>query len=144
MIDCGEREIAAGYRDLVIAAESPVIDTSSAAIYQLATAVRNAGYKVALSGEGADEALAGYPWLKVNRFISRPWTVLGLTDQWRRWLFDRAAFHPWEHYQKRYEQMGGYHAMSDLYAAAACPATGSIPGTSRPGSTGARPPMIWS
>jgi asparagine synthase (glutamine-hydrolysing) len=114
-IVCGNQEIAAGYRDLVIAAECPVIDTSSAAPYQLATSVKDAGYKVALTGEGADEALAGYPWLKVNRMLS-PMDRIGLETVWRRSIFDRAGHHPWEHYRKRYEQMGGYHAMSDLYA----------------------------
>ncbi len=116
VISCGETEIAAGYRDLVIASECPVVDTSAAAIYQLATAVRNANYKVALSGEGADEALAGYPWFKANRLISRL-DRLGIGDGWRRAMFGRASHHPWQRYQERYRQMGGYHATSDLYAA---------------------------
>jgi asparagine synthase (glutamine-hydrolysing) len=116
LITCGEAEIANGYRDLVIAAECPVVDTSSAAIYQLAAAVRNAGYKVALSGEGADEALAGYPWFKANRLVSLL-DRTGIADQWRRTMFGRASHHPWSRYQKRYAQMGGYHATSDLYAA---------------------------
>jgi asparagine synthase (glutamine-hydrolysing) len=116
VVSCGEAEIAAGYRDLVIASECPVIDTSSAAIYQLAAAVRRAGYKVALSGEGADEALAGYPWFKANRLISQVDRV-GVADRWRRFVFARASHHSWERYQKRYRQMGGYHATSDLYAA---------------------------
>jgi len=115
VISCGEAEIAGGYRDLVIAAECPVVDTSSAAIYQLATAVRNAGYKVALSGEGADEALAGYPWFKANRLIA-PMDRGGLGDGWRKAMFGLPSHHPWARYQKRYAQMGGYHATSDLYA----------------------------
>ncbi len=114
-IECGENEIASGYRDLLIAAECPVIDTSSAAIYQLATAVKNAGYKVALTGEGADEALAGYPWLKASRYLS-PLDRIGMASRWRRTVFERPKLHPWERYQKRYQQMGGYHAMADLYA----------------------------
>lgn len=117
IITCGEEEIAAGYRDLVIASECPVVDTSSAAIYQLATAVRNAGYKVALSGEGADEALAGYPWFKANRLIAPLDRIGGIADGWRKAMFGRASHHPWSRYQERYRQMGGYHATSDLYAA---------------------------
>ncbi len=115
VISCGEAEIADGYRNLVIAAECPVVDTSSAAIYQLATAVRNAGYKVALSGEGADEALAGYPWFKANRLVSLL-DRTGIADRWRGAMFGRASHHPWSRHQKRYAQMGGYHATSDLYA----------------------------
>ena len=116
IVTCGEKEIAEGYRDLVIASECPVVDTSSAAIYQLATAVRAAGYKVALSGEGADEALAGYPWFKAHLLVSKV-DRLGLADRWRKSMFGRASHHPWERYQRRYQQMGGYHAISDLYAA---------------------------
>lgn len=113
VITCGSKEIADGYRDLVIASECPVIDTSSSAIFQLATAVRKAGFKVALSGEGADEALAGYPWFKANRLLA-PLDHFG--DGWRRLVFGRASHHPWSRYQERYRQMGGYHAMSNLYA----------------------------
>jgi len=37
---------------------------------ELAKAVRAAGFKVALTGEGADEWLGGYPWFKINRLLS--------------------------------------------------------------------------
>jgi asparagine synthase (glutamine-hydrolysing) len=42
----------------------PVLDTSCACLLRLAGAVHGQGYKVALTGEGADEALAGYVWFK--------------------------------------------------------------------------------
>jgi asparagine synthase (glutamine-hydrolysing) len=41
-----------------------VLDTSCAALLRLAQEVHRQGYKVALTGEGADEALAGYVWYK--------------------------------------------------------------------------------
>ena len=59
-------EIAASYPELVLAAEGPVMDTSCAALMKLAQAVHSQGYKVALTGEGADEALAGYVWFKTQ------------------------------------------------------------------------------
>jgi asparagine synthase (glutamine-hydrolysing) len=49
------------------------VDTSCAALYRQAEVVRQHGYKVVLTGEGGDEALAGYPWLKVGK-------ALGLLD----------------------------------------------------------------
>ena len=49
------------------AAEGPVLDTSCAALMRLAQAVHAQGYKVALTGEGADEALAGYVWYKTQK-----------------------------------------------------------------------------
>lgn len=115
-IECGEQEIGASYPELVLASETAVIDTSSAALYRLARAVREAGYKVALTGEGADEALAGYPWHKVAKLTS--WLDrLGLADRWRRRLIGRGGRHrlSWEFYQEKYRRLGGYHAMGDLY-----------------------------
>ena len=56
--------IAAAYPELVRAAEGPVLDTSCAALLRLAQSVHQQGYKVVLTGEGADEALAGYVWYK--------------------------------------------------------------------------------
>ncbi len=59
-------EIAASYPELVLAAEGPVMDTSCAALMKLARSVHDRGFKVALTGEGADEALAGYVWFKTQ------------------------------------------------------------------------------
>ena len=56
--------IAGAYPELIRAAEGPVLDTSCACLLRLAGAVHGQGYKVALTGEGADEALAGYVWFK--------------------------------------------------------------------------------
>ena len=57
------------YPELIRAAEAPVIDTSSAALLQLARRVHECGQKVVLTGEGADEWLVGYPWYKVAKLI---------------------------------------------------------------------------
>ncbi|MFO0910215.1 MAG: asparagine synthase (glutamine-hydrolyzing) [Isosphaeraceae bacterium] len=59
--------IAEAFPELVTAAEGPVLDTSCAALMRLAAAVHEQGYKVALTGEGADEALAGYVWYKSQK-----------------------------------------------------------------------------
>ena len=47
------------------------MDSSAACLMQLAKAVHQQGYKVALTGEGADEALAGYPWFKTQQIRQR-------------------------------------------------------------------------
>jgi asparagine synthase (glutamine-hydrolysing) len=70
VVSVGDAEINNTYPELIRAAESPVIDTSCTALLLLARAVHQHGYKVALTGEGSDEWLAGYPWFKVNRLIS--------------------------------------------------------------------------
>ncbi len=73
LVRCGQAEVLATYPRLIEAAEGPVIDTSCAAMLLLAQEVHAQGFKVALTGEGSDEWLAGYPWYKTHR-------VLGLLD----------------------------------------------------------------
>ena len=58
------------YPQLIQAAESPVIDTSCAALLMLARRVHACGQKVVLTGEGADEWLAGYPWYKIDKLLN--------------------------------------------------------------------------
>ncbi|MCB1461039.1 MAG: asparagine synthase (glutamine-hydrolyzing) [Nitratireductor sp.] len=70
VIPVGTSEILQTYPRLIEAAECPVSDTSCAALLLLADAVSKAGYKVALTGEGSDETLAGYPWFKINRALA--------------------------------------------------------------------------
>ena len=63
--------IGTTFPELVRAAEGPVLDTSCAALLRLAQAVHGQGFKVALTGEGADEALAGYVWYKTQKASRR-------------------------------------------------------------------------
>jgi asparagine synthase (glutamine-hydrolysing) len=69
VVPYGAAQVLNIYPRLVAAAESPVIDTSSGALLMLSAAVHSKGYKVALTGEGADEWLAGYPWYKMHRIL---------------------------------------------------------------------------
>lgn len=80
VVDMDRRGIADAFPELVVAAEGPVLDTSCATLMKLAGAVHGQGYKVALTGEGADEALAGYVWFKVQQ--SRNW----LSERVGSWL----------------------------------------------------------
>ncbi len=54
------------FPELIRAAEAPTIDLTSASMILLAKRVHADGYKVVLSGEGADESMAGYRWGKVS------------------------------------------------------------------------------
>jgi asparagine synthase (glutamine-hydrolysing) len=67
VVTMDKARIANAFPELVVAAEAPVMDTSCAALMRLAGAVHEQGYKVALTGEGADEALAGYVWYKSQK-----------------------------------------------------------------------------
>ena len=59
------------FPDVIRGAESPVLDTSCVGTLLLARANREAGNIVALTGEGADEGLAGYVWYKWHIFQYR-------------------------------------------------------------------------
>ena len=54
------------YANLIAAADCPVPDTSCAALWCLSREVHDQGYKVALTGEGSDEAFGGYVWFKLR------------------------------------------------------------------------------
>lgn len=55
------------YARLVASADCPVPDTSCASLWCLSQEVRNQGYKVALTGEGSDEAFGGYVWFRLRQ-----------------------------------------------------------------------------
>jgi asparagine synthase (glutamine-hydrolysing) len=71
MVNLDRAKLALSFPDLMLACEGPVYDTSSGALMRLAEAVHQQGYKVALTGEGADESLAGYVWHKTH--AGREW-----------------------------------------------------------------------
>ncbi len=78
VVQVGAAEVLGTYHELTRAAEAPVVDTSCTALLMLARAVHEHGFKVALTGEGSDEWLAGYPWYKVHRLLSFADAVPGL------------------------------------------------------------------
>jgi asparagine synthase (glutamine-hydrolysing) len=78
VVGFGAAEVLNTYPELIRAAEGPVIDTSCAALLLLAREVHRRGFKVALTGEGADEWLAGYPWYKVQRVLDWADAIPGL------------------------------------------------------------------
>jgi asparagine synthase (glutamine-hydrolysing) len=67
VVNIGQADIVRDFPRLIEANEGPMIDTSAACMVRLAQANRAAGNIVAFSGEGADEALAGYVWYKKPR-----------------------------------------------------------------------------
>ncbi len=68
------RDIAQVFPDVVRHAERPLLRTAAAPMYLLSGLVRRAGIKAVLTGEGADEMLAGYDLFReaqIRRFWSR-------------------------------------------------------------------------
>jgi asparagine synthase (glutamine-hydrolysing) len=89
LVGVGDDEVVDTYPELVLAAEAPVIDTAAAATILLAREVHRRHFKVALTGEGSDEWLAGYAWHKVHRLIGLTDSIPGvpLSGAVRRLLF---------------------------------------------------------
>ncbi len=73
-IRCGPDEIAENFGNAIWSAERPLLRTAPVPMYLLARLVRAEGYKVVVTGEGADEFFLGYDIFKetkVRQFCSR-------------------------------------------------------------------------
>ena len=117
VLHCDRDVIRRAYPRLVAAAESPVIDTSCAALLCLSREVREQGYKVVLTGEGSDETQAGYWWFKSHALMRcldigawRPSTLF--SHAFRRATAWRV---PWAEQQRIDALWGGPHAQSEMY-----------------------------
>ncbi|HTD17299.1 MAG TPA: asparagine synthase C-terminal domain-containing protein, partial [Chthoniobacterales bacterium] len=107
------------YPRLIHAAEAPVVDTSCAALLQLAQRVHSCNQKVVLTGEGADEWLIGYPWYKGEKILNSLDVIPGfpLSDWFRRGYL---RLHNVPQYPARYRRavevsLGGPNAWIDAY-----------------------------
>jgi len=73
-ITCTHGDIGRIFPEVIWHAERPILRTAPAPLYQLSALVRQNEFKVVLTGEGADEVLAGYDIFKeakVRRFWAR-------------------------------------------------------------------------
>ena len=82
-------DLADHFADAITQAETPCFNAHGVAKYLLSRAVRDAGYKVVLTGEGSDEILAGYAFFRrdmllYNREGQDPAVVAGLLDELTR------------------------------------------------------------
>jgi asparagine synthase (glutamine-hydrolysing) len=119
VVDCGRDEVLKTYPELIRAAEGPVVDTSCAALLMLARKVHQSGYKVALTGEGADEWLAGYPWYKVHRVLGMldviPGLPLGGLARRAYLKLTGAPKVSWDAMKRVIDTIGGDNAWLNLY-----------------------------
>jgi asparagine synthase (glutamine-hydrolysing) len=119
IVPCGSSQVFSTYPRLIRVAEAPVVDTSCTALLLLAEEVHARGYKVALTGEGSDEWLAGYPWFKVARLLNVLDVIPGLplSTLARRgflMLTGQPRF-PRAKVRKTYQITGGHNAWMDMY-----------------------------
>ena len=71
-ICCTSEDIGEAFQDVIWHTEVPVLRTAPVPLYRLSELVRNNHFKVVLTGEGADEMLAGYNIFKEDR-VRRFW-----------------------------------------------------------------------
>jgi asparagine synthase (glutamine-hydrolysing) len=87
VVEATHADIGRVFPEVVWHAETPLLRTAPAPMYLLSRRVHGAGYKVVLTGEGADEFLAGYDLFKeakVRRFWARR-----PDSRWRHRLLER-------------------------------------------------------
>jgi asparagine synthase (glutamine-hydrolysing) len=70
-IPVSQSDFAREFSDAVWHAERPLVNANGVAKFMLSRAVRDAGIKVVLTGEGADEIFAGYPHFRRDLIIQR-------------------------------------------------------------------------
>jgi asparagine synthase (glutamine-hydrolysing) len=73
-VRCRDEDVARVFPEVVWHAEKPLLRTAPAPLFLLAQRVREAGFKVVLTGEGADEMLGGYDIFKEAK-IRRFWAA---------------------------------------------------------------------
>jgi asparagine synthase (glutamine-hydrolysing) len=86
-VSCSHSDIARIFPDVIYHAEQPVIRTAPAPMFLLSQLVRDAGFKVVLTGEGADEVLGGYDIFKEAKI--RWFWGRHLESTWRPLLLKR-------------------------------------------------------
>ena len=73
-VRCSYADIARVFTDVIWHTEQPILRTAPAPLFMLAKLVRDSGFKVVLTGEGADETMGGYDIFKeakIRRFWGR-------------------------------------------------------------------------
>ena len=86
-VRCSRSDIAHMFPEVIWHTEQPILRTAPAPMFLLSELVRENGFKVVLTGEGADEVLGGYDIFKeakIRRFWGR-----NLESQWRPLLLRR-------------------------------------------------------
>ena len=120
VVDLSGRDLLDAFPRVVRAAESPVIDVSASALFQLAERAHQDGYSAVITGEGADELQAGYPWFRIRERLNRldRFTKLPLSGRgfqgYLRWI--QGSRLPWSFVQRSEEIIGHGNAWLLAYA----------------------------
>ena len=86
-VRCTTEDIGEVFPEVIRHTEQPILRTAPALMYLLAKLVRNSGFKVVITGEGADEILGGYDIFKEEK-VRRFWAAQP-DSRWRSLLLRR-------------------------------------------------------
>lgn len=87
VVEASHEDIGRVFPEVIWHTEVPIMRTAPAPMFLLSKLVRDSGYKVVLTGEGADEFLAGYDIFKEAK-VRRFWGEQP-ESKWRPLLFQR-------------------------------------------------------
>ncbi|MCI0685087.1 MAG: asparagine synthase (glutamine-hydrolyzing) [Gemmataceae bacterium] len=110
--------VIASFPRLIRAIESPTPDASCVTLMLLAERVRADGRPIVLTGDGADDLFAGYPWFKTDRLLRMLDVIPGLPfgQALRRLVVRLTAPHIRAGQILRTQRLiGGHNAWLDLY-----------------------------
>ncbi|UWZ83636.1 asparagine synthase (glutamine-hydrolyzing) [Occallatibacter riparius] len=86
-IPINQRNLADNFADAIAQTETVCINAHGVAKYLLSKAVRDAGYKVVITGEGSDEILGGYPHFRRDMLLyNREGQSEAAINELLRWL----------------------------------------------------------
>lgn len=86
-IRCTYADIGRAFPDVVWHTEKPILRTAPTPLFLLSELVRSAGFKVVVTGEGADEMLGGYDIFKEAKI--RSFCAAAPESHWRPYLLRR-------------------------------------------------------
>jgi asparagine synthase (glutamine-hydrolysing) len=86
-VSCSSADIASAFPDIIRHTEQPLVRTAPAPMFMLSKLVNKSGFKVVLTGEGADELLGGYDIFKEAKI--RHFWAQSPESQWRPLLLKR-------------------------------------------------------
>lgn len=81
---CSNRDVGEDFPATIMHTECPILRTAPTPMSRLSRLVRHSGYKVVMTGEGADEVLGGYDIFKEAKI--RQFWARNPRSEWRPWL----------------------------------------------------------
>ena len=111
-VNCDSSALSTVFPEVIKAADAPIADPNAGSLFQLSKAVSDANYKVVLTGEGADEAFAGYFWYKLRFILGRLDFKFFKPYQWLAKFFFQKTYSkaPRGEFDRINQVTGGYHA----------------------------------